>query len=67
MHTNLTIEYWIDNGWYVGRVKEVPGVFSQGKTLNELKKNIQEAYHLMMEETSENEYSENVKETLVQV
>ena len=38
MHTNLTIEYWIDNGWYVGRVKEEPGVFSQGKTLNELKK-----------------------------
>jgi len=67
MHVNLTIEYWIDNGWYVGRVKEVPGVFSQGKTLNELKKNIQEAYHLMMEDASENEYSENVKQTLVQV
>lgn len=46
----LTLEYWIDNGWYVGRVKEAPGVFSQGKTLNELKKNIQEAYHLMAKE-----------------
>ena len=50
MHTNLTIEYWIDNGWYVGRVKEVSGVFSQGKTLNKLKKNIQEAYCLMAKE-----------------
>lgn len=67
MRTSLRIEYWIDNGWYVGRAKEVPGVFSQGKTLNELKRNIQDAYHLMMEEMSENEYSENIKETLVQV
>tara|TARA_B100000315_G_C14327478_1_gene473721 strand:+ start:602 stop:703 length:102 start_codon:yes stop_codon:yes gene_type:complete len=33
----------------VGRIKEIPGVFSQGKSLDELKKNIKEAYHLMME------------------
>jgi hypothetical protein len=24
------LQYWIDDGWYVGRLKEVPGVFSQG-------------------------------------
>ena len=29
----FTLEYWIDDGWYVGRIKEIPGVFSQGRTL----------------------------------
>ena len=35
---------------YVGKLKEIPGVFSQGETLNELEDNIQEAYKLMIEE-----------------
>ncbi|MEO0114626.1 MAG: type II toxin-antitoxin system HicB family antitoxin [candidate division WOR-3 bacterium] len=30
--------------------KEVPGVFSQGETLEELEENIREAYKLMIEE-----------------
>jgi len=34
---------------YVGRIKEVPGVFSQGKTVKELQANIRDAYRLMME------------------
>ena len=46
----FTLEYWEDEGGYVGRLKEVPGVFSQGKSLQELEENIQEAYQLMMEE-----------------
>lgn len=46
----FTLEYWIDNDWYVGRLKEVPGVFSQGQTLEELKENIHDAYNLMIEE-----------------
>ena len=45
----FTLEYWMDEGWYVGRIKEVPGVFSQGETLDELKKNVLEAYHLMID------------------
>jgi predicted RNase H-like HicB family nuclease len=50
MLRRFTLEYWLDEGWYVGRLKEVPGVFSQGETLEELERNIQEAYKLMMEE-----------------
>jgi predicted RNase H-like HicB family nuclease len=50
MIRHFTLEYWIDEGWYVGRLKEVPGVFSQGETLEELEQNIQEAYKLMMAE-----------------
>ena len=46
----FTLEYWLDEGWYVGRLKEVPGVFSQGASLQELEENIQDAYQLMMEE-----------------
>ena len=49
----FTLEYWIDEGWYVGKLKEIPGVFSQGETLEELEKNVKEAYHLMMSEEEE--------------
>ena len=44
----FTLEYWQDEGWFVGRVQEVPGVFSQGQGLEELKENIQDAYRLML-------------------
>jgi predicted RNase H-like HicB family nuclease len=40
----------MDEGWYVGRLKEVPGVFSQGESLTELEENIRDAYHLMVED-----------------
>ena len=40
----------MDEDWYVGRLKEVPRVFSQGKTLAELKENLREAYHLLQED-----------------
>ena len=49
MRRPFTLEYWIDDGWFVGRLKEVPGVFSQGETLEELESNIEDAYDLMRE------------------
>ena len=49
MERTFTLEYQQDNGWYVGRLKEVPGVFSQGETLTELEDNIRDAYKTMME------------------
>ncbi len=48
MPARLTLEYWIDDTWYVGRLREVPGVFSQGETLEELEENIRDAYRLML-------------------
>ena len=45
----FTVEYWLDEGWFVGRLKEVPGIFSQGETLDELKENIADAYRMMLE------------------
>ena len=49
MQRHFTLEYWMDDGWYVGRLKEVPGVFSQGESLEELEGNIRDAYALMTE------------------
>lgn len=50
MTAKFTLEYWMDAGWYVGRIREVPGVFSQGETLSELEENIRDAYELMLKE-----------------
>jgi predicted RNase H-like HicB family nuclease len=49
----FTLEYWQDDNWYVGRIREVPGIFSQGETLAELKENITDAYRMMLESESE--------------
>ena len=48
MRHQFTLEYWRDGDWFVGRLLEVPGVFSQGATLSELNENIQEAYEMMV-------------------
>ena len=45
----FTLEYWKDDEWFVGRLVEIPGVFSQGETLDELKENIKDAYRMMVE------------------
>jgi predicted RNase H-like HicB family nuclease len=45
----FSMEYWQDDGWYVGKLKEIPGVFSQGESLPELKENIIDAYRMMLE------------------
>ncbi len=50
MKRYFTLEYWKDDDWFVGKLKEVPGVFSQGETIEELRDNIIDAYRLMLEE-----------------
>ena len=52
MATSLTLEYWLEDDWYIGRLQEVPGVFSQGETLEELEDNIRDAYAMMLEKGS---------------
>jgi predicted RNase H-like HicB family nuclease len=49
----VTLEYWPDDGGFVGRLREVPGVFSQGDTLEELEENIRDAYELVMADAPE--------------
>ena len=48
MRGRFTLEFWRDGDFYVGRLLEVPGVFSQGETLEELQENIQDTYDLMV-------------------
>lgn len=50
MERHFTLEYWSDAGWYVGRLREAVGVFSQGKSLEELEENIRDAYSMMVED-----------------
>lgn len=46
----FTLEYWVDDDWFVGRLKEFPSVFSQGETLHDLEENIIDAFNLMKED-----------------
>ena len=48
MNRTFTLEYWQDGVWVVGRFKGIPGVFSQGKSLDDLVENIKDAYQMMM-------------------
>ena len=50
MRVRFTLEYWKDGNWLVGQVREVPGVFSQGRTLQELEENIRDAYRLLLKD-----------------
>ena len=49
MKLPLTLEYWQDDGWYVGKLKEEPVVFSQGQDLAELEANIADAYQNLLD------------------
>jgi predicted RNase H-like HicB family nuclease len=37
-----------DDGWYVGQLEELPEVISQGKTMEELNSNLQDALELII-------------------
>lgn len=52
MRHAFTLEYWLDEHWHVGRLEEVPGVFSQGETLGELEENIRDAYDLVLSDAA---------------
>jgi predicted RNase H-like HicB family nuclease len=50
MSLSLQLEYWKDGDWFVGRLLQVPGVFSQGVTIEELEHNVRDAHQMMLEE-----------------
>lgn len=68
MKKAFSLEYWEDDGWYVGRLREVPGVFSQGQSLEELEENIKDAFALVLEESKDIAHPQSrVREVLVEV
>ncbi|MGH7961330.1 MAG: type II toxin-antitoxin system HicB family antitoxin [Candidatus Binatia bacterium] len=62
MSKHFTLEYWIEDSWYIGRLKEVPGVFSQGESLEELEENIRDAYRMMTVEEGSSRPGAQTKE-----
>ena len=50
MSLRLQLDYWKDGDWFVGRLPQVPGIFSQGSTVEELEENVRDAYRLMLED-----------------
>jgi predicted RNase H-like HicB family nuclease len=60
----FTLEYWKDDGWYVGRLKEMPAVMSQGETLEELQSMIRDAYQLIVKDAAENAFVPEEKQEL---
>ncbi len=43
-----------EDGWYVGQIEEFPAAISQGKTIDELKLNLIDAFMLLLETNKEN-------------
>ncbi len=65
MNKKFTLEYWQDEGWYVGKLREFPGVMSQGETYEALIENIKDAFKLMMDE--ENKEGREVHTTELEI
>ena len=45
----FTVEYWKDDNWFIRKLIEIGGVFSQCKTLKEPQKNMTDAHPMMLE------------------
>jgi predicted RNase H-like HicB family nuclease len=67
MSQTFILEYWNDDNWLVGRLKGIPGVFSQGRTLEELEENIRDAYQLMNMETEPAPAEVKTKELVLEI
>lgn len=52
MDKHFTLEYWQDDEWFIGRLKEIPSVFSQGETVTELEENIRDVYSMITEDSN---------------
>jgi predicted RNase H-like HicB family nuclease len=45
---DLTLVYWKDGEFWLGKLIEYPEIMTQGETLEELEDNIRDAYRLMI-------------------
>ena len=54
----LTVRIIKGNIFFVGKIKEIPGVLTQGKTIEEVRENIQDALKLYLEDMREDRSDE---------
>jgi len=47
LNSKLTLVYWQGDKYWLGKILEYPEIMTQGETLDELEKNIIEAFYLM--------------------
>ena len=52
----MTLIYWKDGDFYLGKLQDHPEIMTQGKTLDELTDNIIDAYKLMIMEDVPDDY-----------
>jgi predicted RNase H-like HicB family nuclease len=45
---NLTMIYWQDGKFWLGRILQHPEIMTQGETLEELEENLKDAFRLMV-------------------
>ena len=67
MQHRFLMEYWRDDSWFVGRLKEIPSVFSQGATLEELEDNLRDAYQMLRADDEPAGSAVLVKELAIEV
>ena len=52
----MTLVYWKDGDFWLGKLRERPEIMTQGRTLEELEENIRDAYELMVMDEVPEEY-----------
>ncbi len=56
----LTIAILKGEEFFIGTIKEIPGVITQGKTIDETKENLMDALQMYLEAMEEDSKMENV-------
>ena len=61
MTRSYTLVYWSDEGRYIGKIREMPGVHSEAETLEALESNLQKTYRQLMTNQPEPKSLRNVQ------
>lgn len=56
-----TLVYWSNEGRYVGKIREMPGIYSEAETLEQLVENLQITYQQLMTNQPEPKQLRNVQ------
>ena len=65
MIRSSTLVYWNNEGRYVGKIREMPGVYSEAETFDELVENLQITYQRLMTNQPEPKSLRNVQTRLI--